>query len=73
MNYTNKIIGNILGTKPKADRKSKNKRNLQQWIKDNREAIDEATQSPYKNDEERRLWVLNDEGLYNAYKSDYDL
>ena len=22
------------------------------------------------NDEERRLWVLNDEGLYNWYKSE---
>jgi hypothetical protein len=42
--------------------------NLTTWIKENRKEIDEITQSPYKNDTERRLWVLNDEGLYRAYK-----
>ncbi len=50
-----------------------NKRNLTQWIKDNRQQIDNITRSPYKNDSERRLWVLNDEGLYNAYKHNIDL
>jgi len=38
---------------------------MRQFIRENRAKIDEYTQSPYKNDEERRLWVLNDEGLYN--------
>ncbi len=41
---------------------------MQQFIKDNRAELDEAIQSVApgapKNDEERRLWVLNDEGLY---------
>lgn len=37
---------------------------LQQFIKENRQEIDDMIQSPYKNDEERRLWILNDEGLY---------
>lgn len=37
---------------------------LREFIKLHRAEIDQATQSPYKNDDERRLWVLNDEGLY---------
>jgi len=49
------------------------KRDLYNWIKDNRRQIDNITQSQYKNDNERRLWVLNDEGLYNAYKRNIDL
>jgi len=41
---------------------------FREFIKQNREELDKAIQgaapgSP-KNDEERRLWVLNDEGLY---------
>jgi len=37
---------------------------LKQFIKENRQEIDACTKSHYKNDEERRLWILNDEGLY---------
>ena len=38
------------------------------WIRENRAAIDKYTQSPYKNDAERSLWVDNDEFLYKACK-----
>ena len=42
---------------------------LSQFIRDNRDELDAAIQSVVpgaaKNDEERRMWVLNDEGLYN--------
>ena len=34
MNYTNKVIGNILGTKPKKDKRSKNKTNVSVKSKD---------------------------------------
>ena len=42
---------------------------LQDFIRKNRQELDECIQrvapgSP-KNDNERRVWVLNDEGLYN--------
>ena len=47
--------------------------NLKEWIKRNRLKIDEIIKSPYKNDNERRLWVLNDEGLYNCYIKNIDL
>jgi len=43
---------------------------LTEFIRKNRKAIDHYTQSPYKNDEERRQWVLNDEGLYNWARSE---
>ena len=43
---------------------------LQQFIKENRQEIDNCTKSPYKNDTERRNWVLNDEGLYNWARSE---
>lgn len=39
--------------------------NVSKWINENRRAIDNYTKSQYKNDDERRLWVLNDEYLYN--------
>ena len=38
---------------------------IEQFINDNREEIDTFIDSPYKDDEERELWVLNDEYLYN--------
>lgn len=41
------------------------RKTLAQFIKENRAAIDQATKSSIKNDQERRLWILNDEGLYN--------
>ena len=44
--------------------------NLTQFIKLHRAEIDAITKSTYKNDEERRLWVLNDESLYNWAKSE---
>ncbi|HRT04077.1 MAG TPA: hypothetical protein P5204_00120 [Kiritimatiellia bacterium] len=45
---------------------------LREFVRRNRTEIDAAIASalgkdrnPYPNDEERRDWVLNDEGLYN--------
>jgi len=46
------------------------RKTLKEFIKEHREEIDELTQSPYKNDEERRLWILNDIGLYGWAKSE---
>lgn len=46
------------------------KMNLSQFIKVHRKEIDNITQSQYKNDSERRLWVLNDEGLYKWFLSE---
>jgi len=49
---------------------------LQQFIRDNRAELDAAIRRaqggllPRKNDEERRLWILNDEGLYNWARSE---
>jgi hypothetical protein len=44
------------------------KKSLRQWIKENREELDKcilrACPGLKLNDDERRLWVLNDEGLY---------
>ena len=40
--------------------------NIQKYITENRKAIDQYTKSQYKNDDERRLWILNDEYLYNC-------
>lgn len=46
---------------------------LKQFIKENRKELDECIQrvapgSP-RNDNERRLWILNDEGLYRWARS----
>ena len=45
---------------------------LKQFIRDNRTELDTAiaralgrNENPKANDEERRLWVLNDESLYH--------
>ena len=45
---------------------------LQDFIKENRAELDQCIaralnmdKNPRPNDDERRLWVLNDEGLYN--------
>ena len=43
--------------------------NLKQFIKEHRAEIDEYTQSQYKNDTERELFIFNDEYLYNLAKS----
>jgi len=49
---------------------------LQDFIKENREEIDDCIaralnmgKNPLANDHERRLWILNDEGLYNWARS----
>lgn len=46
-------------------------KSLSQFIRDNRAELDriiagalKRDRNPYPNDAERRLWVLNDEGLY---------
>lgn len=51
---------------------------LQKFIKENRLAIDQTILRILKypgefknlNDKERRLWILNDEGLYNWARSE---
>lgn len=50
---------------------------LKQFIKDNRAELDQCIaralgrdENPYKNDEERRQWILNDEGLYRWARSE---
>jgi hypothetical protein len=44
-------------------------KSLQNFIKENRQEIDAAIKRVCPdirlNDKERRLWILNDEGLYN--------
>lgn len=46
---------------------------LTNFIKENRSEIDKCIKSVVPecniNDSERRLWILNDEGLYNWAKS----
>jgi hypothetical protein len=44
--------------------------NLTEFIKRHRAEIDNITKSHYKNDNERRLWILNDESLYNWFMSE---
>jgi len=46
------------------------RKTLWEFIREHREEIDAATKSPYHNDEERRQWVLNDEGLYGWARSE---
>jgi hypothetical protein len=46
------------------------KKSLSAFIKEHRDEIDSITGSQYKNDAERRQWVLNDEWLYNWAKSE---
>lgn len=50
---------------------------LKQFITDNRAELDKCIaqalnmdKNPLANDNERRLWVLNDEGLYRWAKSE---
>ena len=46
---------------------------LQKFIKENREELDNIIQRRVpgapKNDNERRLWIMNDEDLYNWARS----
>ena len=50
------------------------RKSLREWIKENREEIDVAIRRACPNcridDAERRLWILNDEGLYNWARSE---
>ena len=52
----------------------KQDKSLTSWIKENRSEIDSVIKSQVPNaridDAERRIWVLNDEGLYNWAKSE---
>lgn len=47
---------------------------LYEFVRKNRKEIDEAiarvSDPVYKNDEERRLWVMNNEGLYRWARSE---
>ena len=50
---------------------------LKEFIKENRQELDRCIaralneeNNPYPNDTERRLWILNDEGLYNWARSE---
>lgn len=48
---------------------------LKKFIKDNRKEIDEiidgiCSNNKYYNDESRREWIMNDEGLYNWARSE---
>lgn len=51
------------------------RKSLQEFIQENREEIDRVIRSKSKatasiNNEERRLWILNDEALYNWARSE---
>lgn len=50
---------------------------LREFIKENRVELDACIaraigrdKNPYPNDQERRDWILNDEGLYNWARSE---
>jgi len=40
------------------------RKSMREFIREHRQEIDALTKSPYKNDDERRNWILNDMGLY---------
>jgi len=72
-------LGDVIGSdRSRKKKKMKNldydneysRKSMNEFIKEHREEIDNATKSQYKNDEERRLWILNDEGLYNWARSE---
>ena len=44
--------------------------NITQFIRTHRVEIDAITKSNIHNDDERRMWILNDEGLYNWARSE---
>lgn len=46
------------------------KKSLREFIREHREELDSLIKSSHKNDEERRLWILNDEGLYRWARSE---
>ncbi len=50
---------------------------MRQFIRENRKELDQCIaralgmeKNPRANDTERRLWILNDEGLYNWARSE---
>ena len=47
---------------------------LRQWIKENRQEIDQCIRRVVPNaridDDERRMWILNDEGMYRWARSE---
>ena len=55
-------------------KKDYGKSSIYEFIKNNRKEIDEAIKRAVPeariDDDERRLWILNDEGLYNWAKSE---
>ncbi len=69
-----KEIGALMSRVRKITSGRSTKKSLTQWIRANREEIDRAIKSACDNcrlnDRERRLWVLNDEGLYNLAMAD---
>lgn len=54
----------------------RNRKSMRDFIRENREALDAAIRRALKrpdfklNDEDRRQWILNDEGLYNWARSE---
>ena len=46
------------------------RKTLSEFIREHRKEIDQYTKSHYQNDEERRVWILNDEGLYMWARSE---
>lgn len=53
------------------------RKSLRAWIRENRAAIDAAIARVYpgakRNDDVRRHWVLNDEGLHQWARSECDV
>ena len=47
-------------------------KSMRDFINEHKKEIDEYLngKTNYRNDEERRLWILNDEGLYNWARSE---
>jgi len=52
-------------------------KSVRTFVRENREELDKCIaralgreKNPRANDDERRLWVLNDEGLYNWARSE---
>ncbi len=59
---------------PQRGRKERCEMGLYEFVRKNRAEIDRCiarvSDPVYKNDEERRAWVLNDEGLYRWARSE---
>jgi hypothetical protein len=46
------------------------RKSMREFIREHRQEIDSIIDTPYHNDEERRQWVENDEGLYAWARSE---